>query len=71
MKDDLIGTKAIAQQTPEHWSQAIAEAKLSKAWERFRRGLEEIRQRSERGSGGVWELIWRGSGKVEKGMEQL
>ena len=31
MKDILIGTKTIAQQTPEQWSQAIAQAKLSKA----------------------------------------
>ena len=31
MKDNLIGTKAIAQQTPEQWSQAIAQASLSRA----------------------------------------
>ena len=34
MKGNLIATKAIAQQTPEQWTQAIAEAKLSKALER-------------------------------------
>ena len=26
IKDNLIGTKAIAQQTPEEWSQAISQA---------------------------------------------
>ena len=42
MKDNLIGTKAIAQQTPEQWSHAIAQAKQSKAWERFVKGLEDV-----------------------------
>ena len=45
MKDDLIGTKAIAQQITEQWSQAIAQEKLSKAWERFERGLREVWER--------------------------
>ena len=30
MNNDLIGTKAIAQQTPEQWSQAIAQASLNR-----------------------------------------
>ena len=41
MKGNLIGTKAIAQQTPEQRSQAIAQAKLGrcsgKVWERQRK----------------------------------
>ena len=65
MKDNLIGTKAIAQQTPEQWSQAIA--KQSKAWEMFRKGLEEVRKGFGKCSGNVW----RGSGEVEKGMDQV
>ena len=39
MKDNLIGTKAIAQQK---WSQAIAQAKLRKAWEMFGRGSGKV-----------------------------
>ena len=50
MNGNLIGPKAIAQQTPEQWSQAIAQAKLSKAWEIFVKGSEEVRKRFERGS---------------------
>ena len=42
MKGNLIAAKAIAQQTPEQWTQAIAQAKLSKAWERFVKGSEEV-----------------------------
>ena len=41
VKDNLIGTKAIAQQTLEQWSQAIALAKL---WKRFERGLGEVKK---------------------------
>ena len=42
MKDNLIGTKAIVQQTPEQWSEAISPAKLGrvsgKIWERLGKG---------------------------------
>ena len=34
-----LGSKSIAQLTPVLWPQAIAQAKLSKAQERFIRGL--------------------------------
>ena len=46
MKENLIGTKAIAQQTPEQKSQAFAQAKLSKAWQRFGSGLGDVRRGS-------------------------
>ena len=42
------GTKKIAQETPEQWSQAIAKAKLRKSWERFVRGSGEVWRCSER-----------------------
>ena len=32
----------------------------SKAWETFRRGLEEVQERFERGLGGVQEMFGRG-----------
>ena len=59
MKDNLIGTKAIVQQTPEQWSQAIFQAMLGrvfwkdfeKVWDRFERG--------SRGSGDVQERFGR------------
>ena len=44
IKDNSIGTKAISEQTSEQWSQAFANAKLSKAWERFGKGLEGVRE---------------------------
>ena len=37
MIDNLIGSKEIAQETPEQWSQAIAKAKP-----RFRKGSGEV-----------------------------
>ena len=53
---------AISQQTPEQWSQAIAKSKLSKAWQMFRKGLEEVRERFVKGSGG----FQKGFGKCLK-----
>ena len=54
MKDNLIGTKAIAQQMPKQWSQAIAQAKFGrcsrKVQNMFERGLGDVL----RGSGEVW-----------------
>ena len=49
MKDNLIGTKAIAQQTPEQWYQVIAQAKLCKAWDRFGKVLKEVQEGFRRG----------------------
>ena len=63
MNDDVIATKTIAQQIPEQLSQAIAQEMLGK-------GLEEVRDRFERGSRGS-EDIWRVLVEVEKGMDQL
>ena len=63
MKDNLIGTKAIVQQTPEQWSQAISQAKLGrvsgKIWKRFGKGLGRF-ERGSRGSGDVQERFGRG-----------
>ena len=61
MKDNLIGTKAIAQQTPEQWSHAITQAKLGK-------GSGKVRDRFK-GFGRSSEMFRRGLVEEEKRMD--
>ena len=67
MKDNLIATRAIAQQTPEQsllvdscLCPSKAEQILGDVWERFGKGSEKVQKR--------FEMIRRSSGEVEKEM---